>query len=70
VAPDAGEAVILELDQHRERVALRLACARALLRHLLRDPQLLLNVVSDLVRDHVRARDLARRPEPPREVLE
>jgi len=70
VAPDASEAVGLELELHGDRVAPRRARAGALLRHLLRDPQLVLNVVADLVRDHVGARELARRPEPLREVLE
>jgi hypothetical protein len=38
VAPDTGEAVGLELELHGEGAAPRLACAAALLRHLLGDP--------------------------------
>jgi hypothetical protein len=49
VTPDPGEAVGLELDANGDRVAPRLARAGALLPHLLRDPQLVLNVVADFV---------------------
>jgi hypothetical protein len=70
VTPDAGETVGHELDAHGDRVAPRLARAGALLSHLLRDPQLVLNVVADFVGDHVSACELARRPKPLREGLE
>ena len=70
VTPDPGEAVGLELDANGDRVAPRLARAGPLLPHLLRDSQLLLNVMADFVGDHVGARELARRSKPLRERFE
>lgn len=53
VRPDAGETIGLQLQPHREGVALRLAHPLAHRVHFLGDPQQGLHVVADLVRDHV-----------------
>jgi len=52
----------LQLDEDRERIAPRFGHAAALLRHLPRDAELVLHVMTYLVRDHVGARELSRRP--------
>jgi hypothetical protein len=69
VAPDAREAVGLQLHAHRQLVGLGLA--RALLRgaHLLVDAEQVLHVMADLVRDHVGLREVARRAEAPLELV-
>src|SRR5207302_2005194 len=53
VAPHAGEAVGLQLEADRERIALR-RIAALLAGDLLADAEQVLHVVSDLVRNHVR----------------
>src|SRR5215470_15137881 len=70
VAPHPGETVRLELHAHGERVAARLGGAAALLRHLPRDAELVLDVVAHLVGDHVGARELAGGTEAPGQILE
>src|SRR5215467_9103078 len=69
MSPDAGIAVGLQFETHRKRVR----CRRIVLlrgAHLLLDTGQALNVMTDFVRDHVRARELARRPEATAELLE
>src|ERR1051325_81413 len=66
VRPDAGEAVGLELaaDGDRRRAASARALAHA------REPEQLLHVMTDLVGDHVRLREVAGRAEPIAELAE
>ena len=71
VRPDAGEAVGLQLQPHRELVGLLLASRAAARRCTFsRDAEQVLHVVADLVRDHVRLREIARRAEAPLELVE
>src|SRR3954447_7333895 len=50
--PDAGEAIGLELEAHGEGIRV-IRVVLALLPNLSLDPELLLDVVAELVRDHV-----------------
>src|SRR5215475_1596581 len=70
MSPHSGQAIGLELHEDRQGIAPRFGRARALLRQLLRDAELVLHVVADLVRDHVGARELPRRPESAGQLLE
>ena len=69
MAPHAREAVGLQLHADRERI---LEVGALLLRaaHLLVDPEDVLHVVPELVRDDVRLCEVARCPEPARELVE
>ncbi|MNS97642.1 hypothetical protein D3C72_1319830 [compost metagenome] len=60
VRPHAREAVGLQLDAHADGVVLRLAQAPAHAVDLGGDAQFVLHMVTDLVRDDVRLRELAR----------
>src|SRR5262249_10335967 len=70
VPPHSGETIRLQLHAHGERVAARLGGAAALLRHLLRDAELVLDMMPHLVRDHVGTREVAGGAEAPGQVLE
>ena len=70
VSPDAGQAVRLELEPHGQRVGLLLRRRAARRAHFVGDAEQVLHVVTDLVRDHVRLREIARRAEPPLELSE
>ena len=63
VRPDARQAVGLQLQPDGRRVGLRSA-APALGHHAVGDSELLLHVMADLVRDHVRLREVTGRAEP------
>src|SRR5438874_902726 len=63
VRPDAREAIRLQLQPDGRRVGLRPATP-ALGHHAIRDPELLLDVMADLVGDHVRLREIAGGTEP------
>ena len=63
VAPDAGEAVRLQLHFHRQMVDLRLAGALLHFAHFRFDAEQILHVVSHLMRDYVALRELAARAE-------
>src|SRR5437868_3211953 len=63
VRPDAREAIGLQLQPDGRRVGRRPA-APALGHHAIGDPELFLDVMADLVRDHVRLREVTGRPEP------
>src|SRR5690606_18035340 len=68
-APEAGQAVGLELHAHRERVGL--PRPRLLeLTDLPLDAEQVLDVVSELVGDDIRLREFAGRAEPLRELVE
>ena len=58
VRPDAREAIRLQLQPDRRHVGLR-AGAPALGHHAIGDPELLLDVMADLVRDDVRLCEVA-----------
>src|SRR5262245_15229659 len=58
MAPDPGEAVGLELEGDGELVALSLSDALAQGAHLLLDPEKVLDVMADLVSDHVGLREV------------
>src|SRR5688572_20551329 len=57
--PDAREAVRLQLDTDLQAVGLRSAYPPLSLLHLRQDAHLVLNVMSDLVSDHVGGGELA-----------
>ena len=63
VRPDAGQAIGLQLEPHRQRVGLLLRRRAAARLHLLGDAEQVLHVMPDLVRDHVGLREIARRLE-------
>src|SRR5439155_7839858 len=63
VRPDAREAIRLQLQPDGRRVGLRPATP-ALGHHAIRDPELLLDVMADLVGDHVRLREITGGTEP------
>ncbi len=63
IRPDAGIAVRLQLDSHRQRVGIGFARLLAQLLHLFGRAHEVLHVVTDLVRDDVRLREVARRVE-------
>src|SRR6185295_9161845 len=65
VAPHAGEAVRLEFEGDRGAVR---AAARAA--HTIRVAEQVLDVMTDLVRDHVRLREVTRRAEALRQLAE
>ena len=67
--PDAGEAVGLQLEANRELVGV-VGVRLALLADLLLDAELLLDVVAELVGDHVRLREIAGRLEALIELVE
>src|SRR4029453_19532382 len=70
VAPDAGEAIRLQLLPHRKRVARAIRSVRRLLLDLLHQAELVLHVWTDLVGNHVGAREITRGAEALRELLE
>src|SRR5260370_518213 len=59
VCPDAGEAVRLQFYADLQAVGLRLVHPTLLLLHLRQNAELVLNVVTDLMRDHIGLRELA-----------
>src|SRR5262249_18526716 len=70
VAPDSGEAVRLQLDAHRLRVARPLRRAAAEVLPVAHQPELVLDVMTDLVGDDIGAREIARRAEALRKLPE
>ncbi len=70
MAPDAGEAVRLELEAHGQLVALRFRSALLDAADLALDAHQVLDVVADLMRDDVRAGEVAGRSEALRELVE
>src|SRR3954468_8931549 len=68
-SPDAGQAIRLELEADRELIGV-IRVGLALIADLLLDAELLLDVVPDLVGEHVGLREVARRLEPPVELVE
>ncbi len=59
VCPDAGEAVRLQFYADLQAVGLRLVHPTLLLLHLRQNAELVLDVVTDLMRDHIRLGELA-----------
>jgi hypothetical protein len=69
VTPDARKTIGLQLESHRQAISHR-GFATAQVADLLFDPENLLDVVSDLVRDNVRLSELAWRAEPGAQLIE
>src|SRR5262245_50925014 len=68
MGPDAGIAVCLQLETHRQAFcAIPFTAKRRV--HACARPEKILDMMTDLVRDHVRLRKIAGRPESPRELL-
>ena len=63
VRPDAGEAIGHQFDADGELVALDLADLLLALLHLRQDAEQVLDVVPDLVRDHIGIGEVAAGPE-------
>src|SRR6516165_10564155 len=59
VRPDAGEAVRLQFYADLQAVGLRLVHPPLLILYPLQNAELVLDVVTDLMRDHIRLRELA-----------
>src|SRR5438132_857079 len=70
MSPDAGQAVCLQLQPHRDRVARSVRGLRASGLRVVHHAQLILDVMADFVRDDVGAGEIARSAETLRKLPE